>query len=157
MPKLILMTFYPPSVTSGKSKAAWVALQGFFCILVVAPRRSPHHALSISFEVSAGRGVFLEHLKHGAFIIIINYIHNRLHVGGRMNLAKVPRRNVLRTDSRWGNLYPKGAFLSITIAESEPSPEKCLLLGSSDAAHVQLTPAPLLTVTGVGQAFSVPK
>lgn len=54
-------------------------------------------------------------------------------------------------------MHPRGAFLSITIAESESSPEKCLLLGSSDAAHVQLAAAPLLTVAGVGRACSVPE
>ena len=46
---------------------------------------------------------------------------------------------------------------SITIAKNESSPEKFLLLGSSDAVHVQLAPAPLLTAAGVGEAFSVPK
>lgn len=46
---------------------------------------------------------------------------------------------------------------SITKAENESSPEKCLLLGSSDAIYEQLAPAPLLTGAGVGEAFLVPK
>lgn len=55
-------------------------------------------------------------------------------------------------------MYPRGTFpRSITIAENESSPEKCLLLGSSDAVHTQLAPAPLLTAAGGGEAFSVPK
>lgn len=55
-------------------------------------------------------------------------------------------------------MYPKGIFpCSITIAENESSPEKCLQLGSFSAVHVQLAPAPLLRVAGVGEAFLVPK